>query len=141
MEYSMNTPNGLISSDVYYEPSSIGDQAGMLTAFRHAANSIGVEAGVVASHVHPSEIEASVIGDTYYLELISEAELRLKKLSVRYERLRAAAVPALDDYDDAIGAEEYDADPDQAAESQKLANALREELNNDRKFSGERNGN
>ncbi len=103
MKYPMNIPTGLISSDVYFEPSDIGDQASMLTAFRHAANSIGVEAGVVASHVHPSEIEASVIGDTYYLELISEAELRLKKLSIRYERLRAAAIPVVHIYDEDSG--------------------------------------
>jgi hypothetical protein len=52
----------------------------MLTAFRHAANSIGIEAGVIAHHIHQSETEASVCGDHYYLELIREAELRLKRL-------------------------------------------------------------
>jgi hypothetical protein len=70
------------------------DQAGMLTAFRHAANSLGIEAGVIVSHVPHADAQASITGDHYFLELISEAELRFRKLSVRFERLRAAAVPA-----------------------------------------------
>lgn len=67
------------------------DALGMLTAFRHAANSLAIEAGVIASHVEHSEVEKSILQDVYFLQLIAEAELRLKSLSVRYERLRAAA--------------------------------------------------
>jgi hypothetical protein len=68
------------------------DQAGMLTAFRHAANSLAIEAGVIVSHVPHPDAQASVTGDHYFLELISGAELRFRKLSVRFERLRAAAI-------------------------------------------------
>jgi hypothetical protein len=68
------------------------DRGAMLTAFRHAANSIGVEAGITKDHVGHGEIAESVCGDVYYLELISEAEERFKQLSVKYEQLRAAAV-------------------------------------------------
>jgi hypothetical protein len=69
----------------------------MLTAFRHAANSIGVEAGITKDHVGHGEIAESVCGDVYYLELISEAEERFKRLSEQYEKLRSAAVPVLSD--------------------------------------------
>jgi hypothetical protein len=73
------------------------DRGAMLTAFRHAANSIGVEAGITKDHVGHGEIAESVCGDVYYLELISEAEERFKRLSVKYEKLRAVAVPVLSD--------------------------------------------
>jgi hypothetical protein len=71
------------------------DQAAMLTAFRHAANSIGVEAGITKDHVGHGEIAASVCGDAYYLDLIRGAEHRLEQLSVKYERLRAAGAQIL----------------------------------------------
>jgi hypothetical protein len=78
------------------------DQAGMLTAFRHAANSIGIEAGVIVSHVPHADAQASITGDHYFLELISQAELRFRRLSVRYERLRAAAVPMVPIVDEVV---------------------------------------
>ncbi len=71
-------------------------QSAMLTAFRHAANSIGVETGVIDSHIHHDEAVKSVTGDAYFLELIKEAEIRFNRLSLQHEKLRAAAVPALD---------------------------------------------
>jgi hypothetical protein len=80
------------------------DRGAMLTAFRHAANSIGVEAGITKDHVGHGEIAESVCGDVFYLELISEAEERFKRLSVKYERLRAAAMPVLGDW--RLGAED-----------------------------------
>jgi hypothetical protein len=67
-----------------------GDRGAMITAFRHAANSIGVEAGITKDHVSHDVAVASVCGDHLYIEMISEAEERFKRLSVKYERLRAA---------------------------------------------------
>jgi hypothetical protein len=103
----------------------------MMTAFRHAANSIGVEAGITKDHVGHGEIAESVCGDVYYLELISEAEERFKRLSVKYERLRAAAVPVLSDYKDHIDMMESEAGSlyDKQSPLELLA-ALQETLSN-----------
>ena len=49
-------------------------------AFRDAANSIAIEAGVIMEAVRHDEIAGSVTGELYYVELIREAELRLKRL-------------------------------------------------------------
>jgi hypothetical protein len=67
------------------------DARGWVTAFRHAANSLALEAGIIPAHIDHDEAAKSVCGDHLYLELIAEAELRLKRLSTGYERLRAAA--------------------------------------------------
>jgi hypothetical protein len=75
------------------------DQAAMLAAFRHAANSIGVEAGITQSHVDHDEAAQSVCGDHLYIEMVSEAEERFKRLSVKYEQLRVAAVLVLEEFD------------------------------------------
>jgi len=75
------------------------DALGMLTAFRHAANSLALEAGVIAAHVDHDEVAASVLQDIYFLQVMAESELRLRTLSTRYEKLRAAAIPALDALD------------------------------------------
>lgn len=63
---------------------------GMLTAFRHAANSLALEAGIIVSHVPHDEAGKSVIGDIYFLQLLAESELRMRTLSTGYEKLRAA---------------------------------------------------
>jgi hypothetical protein len=60
------------------------EQQAMLTAFRHASNSIGIATGTIISHVAHDEAAKSVTGDHYFLELIAESELR-------YKRLKAAA--------------------------------------------------
>jgi hypothetical protein len=65
----------------------------MMTAFRHAANSIGVEAGITKDHINHGKATASVCGDNYYLDLIRGAEQSLERISVKYEKLRAAAWP------------------------------------------------
>jgi hypothetical protein len=98
------------------------DQAGMLTAFRHAANSLGIEAGVIVSHVPHADAQASITGDHYFLELISEAELRFRKLSVRYERLRAAAIWYQRCFTSAI------VDPEFSDDSEIAAGELKEAL-------------
>jgi flagellar capping protein FliD len=68
----------------------------MITAFRHAANSLALEAGITKDHVSHEVAEASVCQkDGYYLDLIRGAEHRLERLSVKYERLRAAGVQIL----------------------------------------------
>ncbi len=67
-----------------------------LGAYRDAVNELGVEAGVIACHISTSQAARSVAGDGLYLEVIREAQLRIKRLSVGYERLRAAAAPAVD---------------------------------------------
>jgi hypothetical protein len=58
----------------------LGEQQAMMTAFRHAANSIGLATGVVAQHVDHDEAAKSVTGDHYFLEQIAESELRYKRL-------------------------------------------------------------
>ncbi len=63
-----------------------------LGAYRDAVNDLGVEAGVIACHISTSQAARSVAGDGLYLEVIREATLRIKRLSVGYERLRAAAL-------------------------------------------------
>lgn len=50
------------------------DQAGMLTAFRHAANSLGIEAGVICSH----KAHGGLLGDHYFLELISASQQAMR---------------------------------------------------------------
>jgi hypothetical protein len=73
------------------------ERGAMITAFRHAANSLAIEAGITQSHVDHDEAAQSVCGDHLYIEMISEAEERFKRLSVKYERLRASVVPVLSD--------------------------------------------
>lgn len=68
-----------------------GEALAMLTAFRHAANSLAVEAGVIAQHIEHDDAAKSVLQDVYFLQLIAEAELRLKRVTTGYERLRAAS--------------------------------------------------
>lgn len=106
------------------------DARGMLTAFRHAANSIAIEAGVIGSHVPHDQAAKSVLQDVYFLQLIAEAELRFRTLSVRYEKLRAAAGRVLGDYCNAIDAMEFE---EEAQESRELADELREVLTDDLK--------
>jgi hypothetical protein len=65
------------------------DQAGMLTAFKHAANSIGKATGVVRKHVDHNEAAQSVCGDHLYIEMISEAEERFKRQAVENDQLKA----------------------------------------------------
>lgn len=74
------------------------DTLGILTAFRHAANSIGVEAGIVMNH----KDHGGLSGDHYFLELIAEAELRFRKLSTGYELLRAASTVAAEEHSELL---------------------------------------
>jgi hypothetical protein len=68
------------------------EQQAMITAFRHAANSLGKTTGVIVSHVEHDEAAKSVTGDHYFLELLAESELR-------YNRLKAAAESVLLDHE------------------------------------------
>lgn len=61
----------------------------MLTAFRHASNSIGKAAKITKDHVAHDVAEASVCGDAYYLELIRGAEQRLEMQSSEIDQLKA----------------------------------------------------
>lgn len=70
--------------------SLLGDQVVILTAFRHASNSIGLATNVASDHVDHDEAAKSVAGDHYFLELIAESELR-------YKRLKAAAEAVQED--------------------------------------------
>ena len=71
------------------EDGVAGEQQAMITAFRHAANSLGKATGVIISHVEHDEAAKSVTGDHYFLELLAESELR-------YKRLKAAADAVID---------------------------------------------
>jgi hypothetical protein len=114
----------LVKINLKYRPLTtltlrqILEQQAMLTAFRHAGNSIGIATGTIISHVAHDEAAKSVTGDHYFLELIAESELR-------YKRLKAAAEPVLRDYVNAIDMLEH---IDEAAESRELANSLQEAL-------------
>jgi hypothetical protein len=65
---------------------------GMRDSFRKAASDLAIEAGVIAAPVD----RAAVLGDIYFLQLLAESQLRMQRLSVRYEKLRAAAVGVLE---------------------------------------------
>jgi hypothetical protein len=66
----------------------LGEQQAMMTAFRHAANSIGLATGVIAQHVDHDEAAKSVAGDHYFLEQIAESELRYKRLEADYAEIQ-----------------------------------------------------
>jgi len=85
----------MVPSDLRMLVSKRDSQAAMLKDFRDASNSIGVETGTIASHIHHDEVLKSITGDAYFLELIKESELRFNRLSLQHEKLRAVAVPAL----------------------------------------------
>ena len=76
------------------------DALGMLTAFRHAANSLALEAGVIPAHVAHNETVKSVLQDVYFLQQLAEVELRFRTVSTGYERLRAAALGVVDHVDE-----------------------------------------
>jgi hypothetical protein len=61
------------------------DQAAMIARYRDAANRIGVASGVIKSHISHDEAAQSVAGDQYFLELISEAELRIGMQEISFE--------------------------------------------------------
>jgi hypothetical protein len=69
---------------------------GMRQSFRKAASDIAIEAGVLSAPVKHDEVAGTVLQDIYFLQLIAESELRLRSLSVRYEKLRAAAIGVLE---------------------------------------------
>jgi flagellar capping protein FliD len=58
----------------------------MMTAFRHAANSLALEAGITKDHVSHEVAEASVCQkDGYYLDLIRGAEQRMGLERISFE--------------------------------------------------------
>jgi hypothetical protein len=65
---------------------------GMRQSFRKAASDLAIEAGVIAAPVK----DGGALQDIYFLQLIAESQLRMQRLSVRYEKLRAAAVGVLE---------------------------------------------
>jgi hypothetical protein len=62
---------------------------GMRDAFRKAASDLAIEAGVISAPVKDGD-------DVYALQLLAESQLSMQRLSVRYEKLRAAATPVTD---------------------------------------------
>jgi hypothetical protein len=69
---------------------------GMREAFRKAASDMAIEAGVISAPVKHDEVAGSVLQDVYFLQLLAESQLYMQRLSVRYEKLRAAAIPVAD---------------------------------------------
>lgn len=55
-----------------------------LSRYRAAVMGLGVEAGIIGNAKQPAN---QAIGEEYYIEIIREAELRMRKLSAHYERL------------------------------------------------------
>jgi hypothetical protein len=80
------------------------ERGAMLTAFKHAANSIGKAAGITKDHVGHGEIAESVCGDVFYLELISEAEERFKRQAVENDEFKAQVERLRDGLNTAIEA-------------------------------------
>lgn len=70
----------------------------ILELYRQASSDLGIEAGVIASHLTADDAAKSAVGDLVYIEVIREAELRLKRVTEGYERLRAAAIDVQDSH-------------------------------------------
>jgi hypothetical protein len=62
---------------------------GVRQSFRKAASDMAIEAGVIAAPVKGGD-------DVYVLQLLAESQLSMRRLSVRYEKLRAAAIGVLE---------------------------------------------
>jgi hypothetical protein len=62
---------------------------GMRQSFRKAASDMAIEAGVISAPVKDGD-------DVYALQLLAESQLCMQRLSVRYEKLRAAAIGVLE---------------------------------------------
>jgi hypothetical protein len=65
-------------------------------AFRDAAGALAVEAGIIPQVVDHGEGCRSLMPDAYSLMQMGESKLRFRKLSVSYEKLRAAAIGVLE---------------------------------------------
>lgn len=70
----------------------LNQSGGMRESFRKAASDLAIEAGIIATPVKHDEVAESVLQDVYFLQLLAEVQLRMQRLSVRYEKLRSAAV-------------------------------------------------
>jgi hypothetical protein len=99
---------------VFVEPlekavNEFDQSEGMRESFRKAASDMAIEAGVIAQPVKHNEAAGSVLQDVYFLQLLAESQLTMQRLSIRYEKLRAAAIHVADDFangDDSDGWDE-----------------------------------
>ena len=64
-----------------------------LAALQTAACSMAAEAGILPRNADTSE---SMCGPMYQVELLREAELRFRRLSVQHEKMRAAVILVCD---------------------------------------------
>jgi hypothetical protein len=71
-----------------------------------------------------------MLGDEYYVQLLLEIQLRVKRLSVGYEQLRGVSIPAMEDYRNAVQCLCSDF-PDAVAVAEPLLDALQKALDND----------
>lgn len=93
--------------DIAKAVNQFDQSEGMRESFRKAASDLAIEAGVITQPVKHDEAAASVLQDIYLLQLIAESQLRMQRLSICYENLRAAAVKVEDvysEYNDQMGA-------------------------------------
>jgi hypothetical protein len=67
-----------------------------LMELRLAASKMAIEAGIIARPVTKTEADETVLGVGLFTELLSESELRFRRLSVKYEKLRAASFEVRD---------------------------------------------
>jgi hypothetical protein len=67
----------------------LAQSEGMRDSFRKAASDLAIEAGVISAPVKDGD-------DVYALQLTAESQLSMQRLSVRHEKLRAAAIGVLD---------------------------------------------
>jgi hypothetical protein len=85
VNHQLTNPNSQFNQRLTQIINAPDDQAGMLTAFKHAANSIGEATGVTTVHVDHEEAAQSVCGDAYYLDLIRGAEQRMGLERISFE--------------------------------------------------------
>lgn len=69
---------------------------GMRQSFRKAASDLAIEAGIIGGPVKHDEVAGSVLQDVYFLQLLAESQLRMGRMSLAYEKLRAVAHRAVD---------------------------------------------
>jgi hypothetical protein len=67
----------------------LNQSEGMRQSFRKAASDLAIEAGVISAPVKDGD-------DVYALQLLAESQLSMQRLSVRYEKLRAAAIGVIE---------------------------------------------
>jgi hypothetical protein len=95
--------------DIAKAVNEFDQSEGMRESFRKAASDLAIEAGVIAAPVKHDEVAGSVLQDVYFLQLLAGSQLTMQRLSIRYEKLRAAAIHVSDDFVNGDDSDGWDA--------------------------------